>query len=458
MKVAWVVVLVAALFAAAPARAADAATTPWAGAERVNDALFSAQEALIVGTPAAAVRDVRRARAAYRGPLRQGLRASAPAEDKAMQRALDDAARAARARDERALAAARGSARAAALGGAYAVTLASASRGDAAATGKWLLLRDFRTATRFTRPGADATTAVDRLAKGKLAPAAARLAIAKDLLDAYQARLRELLKDIDATGEKGFSTRAAESAAQAAGYWQILEPRYRQDRGEAAAGAAAREFSDLRESAAQGDREGVVAARAEIDTALDGFTAAPFTPEESARRAQQLLRFVALVPVEYGRGVKDGRVTLDFEVQEAIAFQTASDAAFDDLRDQLAKRDGAKTSAVAVKIDELGADVAEAERRPTGTRRRRANGSRRRDGARRRLPGPGPGRSGPRAVGQGRQAQLLHEGHAGGRSTSPAGAQPPAAARTALEIVIGGSPPRRRRTHCRRRVAPLRPR
>ena len=203
----------------------------------------------------------------------------------------------------------------------------------------WLLLRDFRTATRFTRPGADATTAVDRLAKGKLAPGAARLAIAKDLLDAYQARLRELLKDVDATGEKGFGTRAAESAAQAAGYWQILAPRYRQDRGEAAAGAAAREFADLRASAAQGDREGVVAARAEIDTALDGFTAAPFTAEESARRAQQLLRFVALVPVEYGRGVKDGRVTLDFEVQEAIAFQTASDAAFDDLRDQLAKRD-----------------------------------------------------------------------------------------------------------------------
>ena len=34
VKVAWVVVLAAALFAAAPAHAADAATTPWAGAER----------------------------------------------------------------------------------------------------------------------------------------------------------------------------------------------------------------------------------------------------------------------------------------------------------------------------------------------------------------------------------------------------------------------------------------
>ena len=76
MKVAWVVVLAAAaLLAAAPARAADRATTPWESAERVNEALFSAQEDLIAGTPAGAARDVRRARAAYRGVLRRGLRA-----------------------------------------------------------------------------------------------------------------------------------------------------------------------------------------------------------------------------------------------------------------------------------------------------------------------------------------------------------------------------------------------
>ena len=107
MKVAWVVVLaaaVAALLAAAPARAADRAATPWESAERLNDALFSAQEDLITGTPAGAARDVRRARAAYRGALRRGLRASAPEQDLALRRALDAAERAARARDGRALA------------------------------------------------------------------------------------------------------------------------------------------------------------------------------------------------------------------------------------------------------------------------------------------------------------------------------------------------------------------
>jgi high-affinity iron transporter len=268
--------------------------------------------------------------------LRGGLQASAPAQDRAMRRALAAAARAAQARDGRALAAARGSARAAALGGAYCRHARERRprrrRHD----------RQLAAAARLPHrhalhaPGADATTAVDRLAKRKLAPSAARLAIAKDLLDAYQARPARAAQGRRHDRREGLRDAAAESAAQAAGYWQILAPRYREDRGAAATAAAAREFADLRASAARGDRRGIAGARAEIDTALDGFTAAPFTPAESARRAQQLLRFVALVPVEYGRGVKDGRVTLDFEVQEAIAFQTASDGALGDLRDQLA--------------------------------------------------------------------------------------------------------------------------
>ena len=367
MKAACVVVgVAAALLAAAPARAADRATTPWAAAERVHEALFSAQEDLIAGVPGEAAGDVGRARAAYRGALRRGLRSAAPEQDRAMRAALAGAARAARAHDEPALASARGAARAAALGGAFAVTLAAAGRGDAATARTWLLLRDFRTATRFTRPGADATAAVDRLARRKAAPSAVRLAIAKDLLDAYQARLRELLKDLDTAGERGFGTRAAETAAQAAGYWRILAPRYREDRGPAATAAAARAFAGLRASAATATAAASPSRAPRSKRALDGFTAAPFTAAESARRAQQLLRFVALVPVEYGRGVKDGRVTLDFEVQEAIAFQTASGAAFDDLRDQLAKRDAARTAALAVALDRLGAAVAEAGQRKTG--------------------------------------------------------------------------------------------
>jgi high-affinity iron transporter len=366
VRLGWAIVCTAAaLVAAAPAHA-EVSSTPWQSADRVQRALASAQEEQILGTRADAVRAVGRARAAYRGPLRRALRSEAPASDRALRRAFAVADRAARNGDRRLLAAARGEARAATFGGAYTVTLNAAGRGDADAARSWLLLRDFRTATRFTRPGADGTAAVARLAEGKLSPRETRLAVAKDLLDAYQARLRELLKDGDSAKEKGFATGEAEAAAQAAGYWQILSARYAQDRGAAAADAAAGAFGALRDAAETGDEQAAANARSEIDQDLDGFTAAPFTAEESARRAQQLLRFVALVPVEYGRGVKEGRVTLDFEVQEAIAFAGAADAAFDDLRDQLAKHDRARTDAVGEQLDRLSAVVNDASRKKTG--------------------------------------------------------------------------------------------
>jgi high-affinity iron transporter len=347
--------------AAAAARSARAGVAePWQAADALHRGLFAAQEALIVDSPREAEAAVRRARAAYRGDLRTGIRRAAPASDAALQAQLAAAARAARAGDAPRLAAARGGARAAVLAGSFAVTVQAAGAGDAEQAQRWLLLREFRTATRFTRPGADGTVAVKQLARGRTSAAAARAAVTKDLLDAYQARLRELLGDSAAAAERGFATRRAETAAQAAGYWRNLAERYRADRGPASAAEADAAFTRLRASAIRGDDEALAAARAAVDKALDGFTAAPFTPAESARRAQQLLRFLALVPVEYGRGVKDERVTLDFEIQEAIAFQSGAAAAFGDLQDQLAKRDRARTLQVKDGLAKLGATVNDA--------------------------------------------------------------------------------------------------
>ena len=119
-------------------------------------------------------------------------------------------------------------------------------------------------------------------------------------------------------------------------------------------------------TAASKDVAAFSAARDRAAATLEGFTAAPFTAEEAARRAQQLLRFLALVPVEYGRGVKGTRVNLDFEIQEAAAFHSGASAAFADLRDQLAKRDQARTDAAAAGIDKLGALVGVATKQKEG--------------------------------------------------------------------------------------------
>ena len=49
------------------------------------------------------------------------------------------------------------------------------------------------------------------------------------------------------------------------------------------------------------------------------------------------MRFLDLVPIEYDRGTEDGRVTVDFEIQEAVAFQEGAASAFSDLEGELSR-------------------------------------------------------------------------------------------------------------------------
>ncbi len=384
-----------AAFAAAAAllvlpAAASAADAPWQEAGRVTDGLFDAQTELVLDGPDAAVKDATRARDAYDGDLRETLREADPAADDAITTGLRDATRAARDGDQTGLAAARGAVRAGLFRGAYAVTTEATARGDAATAKRWLLLREYRTATRFTRPGAHATLALDQLGQGKITPAAADQAVTKDLLDAYQARLRELLQDARDGIKNDFPARRAEAAAQAAGYFAILAPRYEEDRGAAAEREASAAFAAL-----PGAGDGLATALDKADGALEGFTAAPFTPEEAARRAQQLLQFLSLVPVEYGRGTKGDQVTRDFEITEAVAFRTGAAGALADLRDQLAKRDPARTAAAAAALTELGRLVGIASKQKAGvpTHEQVAEG---RHGGRDRADAPRCRRPGPR--------------------------------------------------------------
>ncbi len=93
---------------------------------------------------------------------------------------------------------------------------------------------------------------------------------------------------------------------------------------------------------------------AAVDQALQGFRAAPLSPTDQVRRANQLLRFLALVPVEYGRGVRNGTVTVDLEIREAITFRDSAAAAFADLRSLLDERDAIAAANADQLFNELG--------------------------------------------------------------------------------------------------------
>ena len=348
--------IVAAVVASLLAFAAGAhaqGEAPWRAAEQVRSGLFEAQSSMLLGDGDDAEALVAGAQRAVAAELARGLARRAPADLRALEADLAAAAEAADRGDEVALAAARGRAVAALRRGAYAVTLAAARRGDVAEARRWLLIRDFRQATRFTRPGVDATASLADLAAGEIEPGAAVTGIKKDLLDAYQTRLLGYLDAAEQAAQRGFDAALAENAALAAGYWRILAAEYERQRGVEERAGADRSFAELAAASRAGEGAEFRSALTDSREALDGFTAAPFTPEEQARRAAQLIRFLDLVPIEYDDGTDDGHVTIAFELQEAVAFTEGAESALNDLESTLAERDPAGVETIEAALAEL---------------------------------------------------------------------------------------------------------
>lgn len=334
---------------ASPVQAA-ASTAPQDLAEQMRAALFAAQRDLLAGGDGLAA--FAQAQAAY-GSLRPLL--AGPAADAAVSAdqafsAMEDALAGA---DAPAFATQRSLAWTAVLAGSYRMVEQAMRAGEHGQAQAWLALREYRTVNRFARPNADATLAVQRLAASEMDAETALQFLRADLFDAYQARLGEALRELQLAEASGFAVRRAELAGLAQGYFGLLSVAYLEQRGAAALQTAQQAFQQLTVAALAGQP---LAARLEAVTAvLKGFRAAPLSPAEQSRRAGQLLRYVNLVSVEYGRGVSDGRVTLQFEIQEAVTFQEAAQAAFDDLRDLLAELDAPATQQAQTHLSELNA-------------------------------------------------------------------------------------------------------
>ena len=346
-------VLALAGLAAGSGAAPASADAPWAQAEEVRAGLFEAQTDLLLDGGARAAERVEAAEGAITGRLERELATSSPGSLRDLRSAVAAASTAAASGNEVALAAARGRALAAIRRGAFAVAVEATRAGEIERARGWLLIRDFRQATRFTRPGVDATTALNELEAGETTPEEAVTSVRKDLLDAYQARLITYLDDAARASERGFKPAFAENAAIAAGYWPMLATEYEELRGPEARAKTDRDFAQMQAAAARGDVDAFTAARDLVLSDVDGFTAAPLTPDEQVRRAQQLIRFLDLIPIEYDRGTEDGEVTLDFEIQEAIAFSEGAQSAFTDLEGLLAEREPEGAATVEAALAEL---------------------------------------------------------------------------------------------------------
>ncbi len=163
--VAAVALVAAAASLCIPAPIARAAA-PWQQATAIQDGLFEAQADVLLEGGASAASDARAAAAALSGRLERQLARRSPSSLRDLRAALTDAESAAAAGDQVGLAAARGRALAALRRGAFDVAVAATTAGEVQQARGWLLIRDFRQATRFTRPGVDGTIALDALEAG----------------------------------------------------------------------------------------------------------------------------------------------------------------------------------------------------------------------------------------------------------------------------------------------------
>jgi high-affinity iron transporter len=346
---ALVVAAAASLVLAASASAAQPA--PWESASDVRLALSDAETALVLGDEAAARAGLARARAGV---------ARLVDDDRMAVDGLAAVERALATGDEPLLAAARSRLWTAILATAFTQATVATRDGDVKAARSWLLVREFRPPTRFSRAAEDATVALDGLAAGTLNPRAAARAVRRDLLDTYDYRLRAALSGAREAHELGYDASRAEMGALALGYWSILRPVFADEKGTGAARAVTRSLEAIAAGAAAGQLPAAPLAR--VESALVSFRAAPLNAEELIRRAGQLERFLQLVPIEYGRGVKDGKVTLDFEIQEAVTFRDGAEAAYHDVEPTLAAAGAPSTRRFGAILEELEVALANAAR------------------------------------------------------------------------------------------------
>jgi FTR1 family protein len=188
--------------------------SPAQAAETLRAGLLQAQLAL-TGDPAEAQRWVAEARETYADLLAARLAEAAPETQRRIEANFAAAEKAVRANDGSALAMARAQIWTGLLAGSYRVIETSLQNGQGQTAREWLPLREFRPATRFSRPNADATLAVKGAIQGQVTFADALLAVRADLLDTYQARLNESLSDLESAAKNGFAVRRAEHAALA---------------------------------------------------------------------------------------------------------------------------------------------------------------------------------------------------------------------------------------------------
>ncbi|MBX3081643.1 MAG: hypothetical protein KF716_08390 [Anaerolineae bacterium] len=310
---------------------------PWSAADQIRSELFAAQKEILASRPDAALQHVQSAQQLYQTTLEQAIKQAAPEIDTTITQIFSQLLTLPL--DGNALSYERSYLWTLLLGGSREVVIAAIRRGDKDTARSWLLLRDYRTSTRYMRPDADATLALHAFLDDKRGAEETVKAIDVDLLDGYQTLMIEAMSDAESARANKFTTRVAEQAGLVVGYFEILQAEFVARRGQEALAQIQKYEDAVKTAAIANDGARFDTALAQLRSGLRTFQASPLPGNEQALRIQQVDNQVGLAALEYARGVRGGKIITDFEYQEALALIQTTLVAYADIEPLLVERD-----------------------------------------------------------------------------------------------------------------------
>lgn len=210
------------------------------------------------------------------------------------------------------------------LAGAYRQVVAAFDAGELQRAKAWLSIREYAPATRDTA----ATGAMDAALAGTLDRASARRIVEGELLHTYASELRRSLSGARDVASKGYATQLAGLSERAQGLALLLMPSLIERLGAPKARDLEQRLSRLAGHEKTGDALEAVDGAEQI---LQGYSPVTLTTEERERRARLLIRFLKLVYIEYKDGVRDGRISVRVEYEEARLFLSRAQMLLGDL-------------------------------------------------------------------------------------------------------------------------------
>jgi high-affinity iron transporter len=328
---------------------------PWSAGGQIRDELFAAQKAILANKPDVATQHIQTAQQVYQTALEPAIKVAAPDIDtqilQTFGQLLSSALEGTR------LSYTRSYLWAMLLRGSREVVLAAVRRDDKNTARTWLLLREYRTSTRYMRPDADATLALQSFLDGKTGADTTVKSIDLDLLDGYQTLMIEAMADAEAARTNNFTTKVAEQAGLIVGYFEILQAEFTAERGQDAFAQVQKYAASLRSASIANDGPRFDTTLAQFRSSLRTFQAAPLPGPELALRIQQVDNQIGLASLEYARGVRDGKIITDFEYQEALASIQTAFAAFADIEPLLVARDLKATDELLANIKKLDSQM-----------------------------------------------------------------------------------------------------